>query len=144
MISDKIEKPKRKTKKKEKNTHRSFSIESFYERVSSCDDTLFFKHDEDLDKITELCQKQGQFVFRKEDLSTWYFTRTMFKNKKSIRMIFIFSKEDQSGGKVHDVEKIMKLLSDVERVLVYLDEISIFKAGNSMILDAYKFKEWKD
>jgi len=134
-----VEKAKKKTKKI-KTVSQTLSIKAFYEKVLENSEDLFFKENEDINKIITDCQQAGQFIFKKDDLSTWYFIRSSYKDRKCIRMIFVLSGEE--GGKVHNVEKIMKLLSNVEEVLTVIDNSKIYKHGSYMILDAIKYEEF--
>jgi len=87
-----------------------------------------------IDEITKSCEKKGQFIFRGD--SYWSFVQTKIDGRKCIRMIFTL--KENSGGKVHNIDRIIELIGNIERTLIFIDKIKIVKAGGFIYLDAHK------
>jgi len=87
-----------------------------------------------IDDITKSCEKKGQFIFRGD--SYWSFVQTKRNGRKCIRMIFAL--KENAGGKVHNIDRIMELISNIERTLIFIDDIRIIKSSGFIYLDAYK------
>jgi len=90
---------------------------------------------EKIETITALCEKKGQFIFHVD--SFWSFVKTEFNNKKCIRMIFAL--KENVGGKVHNIDRLVELIKNVEKTLIFIDKIHIVKKGDFIYLDVIKF-----
>jgi len=90
---------------------------------------------EKIENITALCEKKGQFIFHVD--SYWSFVKTKFADKKCIRMIFAL--KENAGGKVHNIDRLVELIKNVEKTLIFVDKINIVKKGDFIYLDVVKF-----
>jgi hypothetical protein len=88
-----------------------------------------------IDDITKSCEKKGQFIFRGD--SYWSFVQTKKEDKKCIRMIFAL--KENAGGKVHNIDRIIELIGNIEQTLIFIDDVKIIKKGGFIYLDAIKF-----
>ena len=129
-------KPKRQNKST-KSISQPIAIKTFYDKT--CQSKISFKEDEEVAVIIEKCQASGHFFFRKEDSSSWYFVKSKSEGKHCIRMIFLLS--DGEGGKVHNVEKITKLIANIEEVLVFVESNKVYKQNSFSVLDVVKIEE---
>ena len=91
--------------------------------------------DEKIESITELCEKKGQFIFHVD--SYWSFVKSKFDNKKCIRMIFAL--KENSGGKVHNIDRLIELIKNIEKTLIFVDHVKIVKKADFIYLDVIKF-----
>jgi hypothetical protein len=91
--------------------------------------------DEKIEVITALCEKKGQFIFHID--SYWSFVKTKFTDKKCIRMIFAL--KENVGGKVHNIDRIVELIKNIEKTLIFVDRIHIVKRGDFIYLDVIKY-----
>jgi hypothetical protein len=108
-------------------------------------DQLIFGQDEEIDVIIDKCQHVGNFFFRKEDSSMWYFIKTINnKQKPSIRMIFLLPDSEEKKGeerknvKIHCVEKITELISALEKNLISIDNNRVYRKNSYSVLDVIK------
>jgi hypothetical protein len=90
---------------------------------------------EKIETITDICEKKGQFIFHID--SYWSFVQTKSNNKKCIRMVFAL--KENVGGKVHNIDRVVELIKNVERTLIFVDTIRIVKKGDFIYLDIIKF-----
>lgn len=90
---------------------------------------------EDIENITEICEKKGLFIVRED--SYWSFVKTKFNDQNSIRMIFAL--KENSGGKVHNIDRIIELIRNIEKTLIFVDNINIVKKSGFIYLDVIKF-----
>jgi len=93
------------------------------------------KENEDFLTILDICKEKGQFVFHIN--SYWGFVKTTHQNKNCVRMIFALKNEEE--GKVHNIERILSLIRDLERVLVFVDSIAIKKISEFTYIDVIKY-----
>lgn len=96
---------------------------------------LLVVENEKIETITALCEKKGQFIFHVD--SYWSFVKSKFNNKKCIRMIFAL--KENVGGKVHNIDRLVELIKNVEKTLIFVDHIYIVKKGDFIYLDVIKF-----
>jgi len=96
---------------------------------------IMMDENQSIQTITESCEKRGQFIFRGD--SYWSFVQTKKNNKKCIRMIFAL--KDNSGGKVHNIDRIMELITNIEKTLTFIDCVEIVKQGGFIYLDTIKY-----
>jgi hypothetical protein len=93
---------------------------------------------ETIESITKSCEKKGQFIFQGD--SYWSFVQTKIDGKKCIRMIFAL--KENSGGKVHNIDRIIELIKNIEKTLIFVDKIRIEKKGGFIYLDVIKINEY--
>lgn len=115
------------------NTRQEKAIAKLYNECSK--NGIETKEGEDFIGILESCKEKGQFVFYVN--SYWGFVRTTSQNKKCIRMIFALKNEEE--GKVHNIERILSLIRDLERVLIFVDSIAIKKINQFTYIDVIKY-----
>lgn len=96
---------------------------------------LIVPENEKIENITTLCEKKGQFIFHVD--SYWSFVQSKFNGSKCIRMIFAL--KENVGGKVHNIDRLVELIKNVERTLIFVDHISIARKGDFIYLDVIKF-----
>lgn len=89
---------------------------------------------ETIENITGICEKKGQFIFHID--SYWSFVKSKFNDKDCIRMIFAL--KENSGGKVHNIDRITELIRNIEKILIFVDDIKIVKMGGFIYLDVIK------
>ena len=90
-----------------------------------------------IDEITKSCEKKGQFIFRGD--SYWSFVQTKKNGRKCIRMIFAL--KENSGGKVHNIDRMIELIGNIEKTLIFVDDIKIVKQGGFIYIDSVKYTE---
>jgi hypothetical protein len=90
---------------------------------------------EKVETITALCEKKGQFIFYVD--SYWSFVKTKFNDIDCIRMVFAL--KENSGGKVHNIDRVVELIKNVERTLIYVDCIRVMKKTDFIYLDVIKY-----
>ena len=93
------------------------------------------EENQSIEDITKSCEKKGQFIFRGD--SYWSFVQTKRDDRKCVRMIFAL--KENSGGKVHNIDRIMELIGNVEKTLTFIDSVNIIKQGGFIYLDAIKY-----
>jgi len=89
---------------------------------------------EAIETITSVCEKKGQFIFHVD--SYWSFVRSKHEGKKCIRMIFAL--KENVGGKVHNIDRVVELIKNIEKTLVFIDNIRIIKKSDFIYLDVIK------
>jgi len=89
---------------------------------------------ESIENITGMCEKKGQFIFRVD--SYWSFVKSKFNDENCIRMIFAL--KENAGGKVHNIDRIIELIKNVEKTLIFVDHINIIKGDGFIYLDIIK------
>jgi hypothetical protein len=90
--------------------------------------------EESIESITALCEKRGQFIFHVD--SYWSFVKSKHHGLKCIRMIFAL--KENSGGKVHNIDRIVELIKNIEKTLIFVDDIKVAKRSGFIYLDAVK------
>jgi len=98
---------------------------------------IMVDEEKSIDDITKSCEKKGQFIFRGD--SYWSFVQTKAENRKCIRMIFAL--KDIAGGKVHNIDRVIELIGNIESTLIFVDAIKIVKQGGFIYLDVIKYIE---
>lgn len=101
------------------------------------DNGLSVEENTSFDSITQICEKKGQFIFQGD--SYWSFVKSKFNDKKCIRMIFAL--KENSGGKVHNIDRITELIKNVEKILIFIDNVKIIKQGGFIYIDIIKINE---
>ncbi len=109
------------------------AITRLYQEVIS--NGIVIDENQSIDDITTLCESKGQFIFRGD--SYWSFVKSSKNGKDCIRMIFAI--KETSGGKVQNNDKLMELISNVEKTLIFIDESIVIKQGRFMYLDVIKY-----
>jgi len=99
---------------------------------------LMVDEKETIPDIIRKCEEKGQFIFHGD--SFWSFVKSTYNGRKCIRMIFAL--KDGEGGKVHNIERITTLISNLESVLVYVDDINIINSEGFIYLDVVKHQEF--
>ena len=89
---------------------------------------------ETIENITTTCEKKGQFIFHVD--SYWSFVKSKSDNKKCIRMIFAL--KENVGGKVHNIDRVVELIKNIEKTLIFVDKIQIIKKSDFIYLDVIK------
>lgn len=89
---------------------------------------------EKIELITSTCEKKGQFVFHID--SYWSFVKSKHDGKKCIRMIFAL--KEKIGGKVHNIDRVVELIRNIEKTLIYVDNIKLVKKSDFIYLDVIK------
>jgi len=70
-----------------------------------------------------------------KDKTFWAFCKTKYKDKDSIRMVFAIR---EANKKVHNVERITSIITELESNLTYVDKCITSKADGFIYLDAIK------
>lgn len=96
---------------------------------------IVLEENETIENITSTCEKKGQFIFHID--SYWSFVRSKHNGKKCIRMIFAL--KENVGGKVHNIDRVVELIRNIEKTLIYVDNININKKQDFIYLDVIKF-----
>jgi len=96
---------------------------------------LVVEETETIQNIISLCESKGQFIFHGD--SFWSFVKSHHKTKPCMRMIFAL--KDIDGGKVHNIERIMELIHNIESVLVFVDCIDIVTTKSFIYIDVIKY-----
>ena len=95
---------------------------------------IVVNENEKIESITSTCEKRGQFIFHID--SYWSFVQSKFNSKKCIRMIFAL--KENVGGKVHNIDRVVELIKNIEKTLTFVDNIRIVKKGDFIYLDVIK------
>lgn len=95
---------------------------------------IFVNENESIENITSACEKKGQFIFHVD--SYWSFVKSKYENKKCIRMIFAL--KENVGGKVHNIDRVVELIKNIEKTLIYIDNIKLVKKDDFIYLDMVK------
>jgi hypothetical protein len=111
----------------------SKAIMRLYKEVLSNGTTV--PEDGTIDDITKYCESKGQFIFRGD--SYWSFVCTTDSDKHCIRMIFAL--KENVGGKVHNIDKVMELIANIEKTLIFIDKMKLIKQGGFIYLDSIKY-----
>ena len=90
--------------------------------------------DEKIETITATCEKKGQFIFHVD--SYWSFVKSKYEGRKCIRMIFAL--KENVGGKVHNIDRVVELIKNIEKTLVFIDNIKIVHKSDFIYLDVIK------
>jgi hypothetical protein len=90
---------------------------------------------EKIETITALCEKKGQFIFYVD--SYWSFVKTKYDNNNCIRMIFAL--KENNGGKVQNIDRVVELIKNVEKTLIFVDSIKVIKKTDFIYLDIIKY-----
>ncbi len=104
------------------------AIVRLYQEVLSNGITV--EENQSIEDITKSCEKKGQFIFRGD--SYWSFVQTKSNARKCVRMIFAL--KENSGGKVHNIDRIMELIGNVEKTLTFIDNHNYSAAPLAMLL----------
>lgn len=97
---------------------------------------LFVNENEEISKILEDCEKSGKYLFSADSNSYWNFVKSTWKQKPCIRMIFAV--KENNGGKVQNIDRIVDLIRDIEKTLIFVDNINIVKSEKFIYLDIVK------
>ncbi len=93
--------------------------------------------DETIENITDICEKKGQFIFHVD--SYWSFVKSKCNGVNCIRMIFALKETSPSGsGKVYNIDRILELIRNIEKTLIYVDDTKIIKRSGFIYLDMIK------
>jgi hypothetical protein len=95
---------------------------------------IVVNENEKIENITSICEKKGQFIFHVD--SYWSFVKSKFNSVKCIRMIFAL--KENVGGKVHNIDRVVELIKNIEKTLTFVDNIKIIKKGDFIYLDVVK------
>ena len=99
---------------------------------------IIVNENEKIESITASCEKKGQFIFQVD--SYWSFVKTKWNGKKCIRMIFAL--KENVGGKVHNIDRVMELIRNIEKILLFIDNVKVIKRGDFIYLDAVKLVDY--
>jgi len=97
---------------------------------------IIVDENEEISKIIEGCEKSGKYLFNSESGSYWSFVKSTWKQKPCVRMIFAV--KENNGGKVQNIDRIVELIREVEKTLLFVDDISIIKNDKFIYLDMIK------
>lgn len=98
---------------------------------------IIVNEDESIETINQLCEKKGQFIFHVD--SYWSFVKSKYKDQKCIRMVFTI-KED--GGKVQNIDRVIELIKNIEKTLIFVDNIKLIKGEDFIYVDVVKLKDY--
>ena len=91
---------------------------------------------ESIESITKLCESKGQFLVHVD--SYWSFVKTVCDNKPCVRMIF--SIKENSGGKVHNIDRVVDIIRSIETVFIFVDKIKVVRTDGFIQLDVIKIQ----
>ena len=90
---------------------------------------------ENIPDIIRKCEEKGQFIFHGD--SFWSFVKTTHKERECMRMVFALQAGE--GGKVHNIDRITTLISNLESVLVYVDSVTTENVPGFIYVDVIKY-----
>lgn len=93
---------------------------------------------ESIETIISLCEKKGQFIFHVD--SYWSFVKSKHNGIKCIRMIFAL--KENIGGKVQNIDRVVDLIKNIEKTLIYADSIKLIKGNDFIYVDVIKKEDY--
>lgn len=89
------------------------------------------EENESISEVIFHCQKSGKLLVDTEEKTSWYFVLTTHKTKNCMRMVFVLPDSEN--------EKVVKIIKDAEKQLVFIDHIKIDKIQNKVYMDMIKY-----
>ena len=112
------------------------AISRLYSEVVS--NGIIVDENESIETITSLCEKKGQFIFHVD--SYWSFVKSKYQDQKCIRMIF--SLKENIGGKVQNIDRVVELIRNIEKTLVFVDKVKLINGDDFIYVDVIKIKDY--